>query len=294
MLYLIDAQSGNTLDSTRIENGRFNFKTKLPISPIYAKLKTKYDLFYTELWLENNPMVFDAEHKNFYYATIYGSKSQRQSEKLVKQIDTLSRKERNVAIQNFILENKDNPLGVVTLYHWFINLGKDLTEPVYNALSEANKSTLYGKEIDRFLRLNTNPDIGDQFVDASLKNPEGEVKRLSAFMGKTVLLEFWSTSCEPCRKDNMHLVKEYKKYSDKDFEIISVSLDTDLDQWKEGIEDDQLNWVNLADLKGWRGDAPFIYGIKVLPSNYLINKDGIIIARNLRGEALTEALQNVL
>jgi len=294
VLYLIDAQSGRALDSTIIEDGRFEFNTKLPETPIFVKLKTKYNFLYTELWLDNNAMVFDAKNKSFSQAAIHGSKAQAQSEKLTAQVDTLPRSERNEVLQNFIFENNDNLLGVVTLYHWFINWGKERTEPVYNTLSDANRNTVYGKEIDHFLTLNTNPDVGDQYVDVSLRNPEGETKKISEFMGKTVLLEFWSTTCAPCRKDNVHLVGEYEKYSNKKFEIISVAIDTDLEEWKAGIEEDHLKWINLSDLNGYRGDVAFIYGIKLLPSNYLINEEGKIIARNLRGDELTETLRKVL
>ena len=154
-----------------------------------------------------------------------------------------------------------------------------------------NQNSAYGKKIANFIRLNKDPKIGEQFADFEMSDQNGKTKKLSDLKGKTILLEFWSSSCGPCRQENPNLVKTYKKFNPKGFEVFAVSLDEEKDSWVRAIEKDSLNWEHVSDLKGNDNEASLIYGVNGIPDNFLIDHNGIIIGRNLRGDKLNEKLE---
>lgn len=139
--------------------------------------------------------------------------------------------------------------------------------------------------------------IGDKAPELIGKTPTGKTIKLSDTKGKLVLLDFWAGWCPPCRKENPNIVKAYNKYKDKKFKngksftVFSVSLDKTADMWKKAIAADKLSWPNhISDLQYWNSKFAAIYGIDQIPSNFLIDKNGIIIARNLSGPQLEAAL----
>jgi peroxiredoxin len=172
--------------------------------------------------------------------------------------------------------------------------GKEKTKELYEQLSIENKNTVFGKEITKYIELNKNPKIGEQFVDFESENQNGELKKLSDLKGKVVLLEFWASWCGPCRQENPNLVKTYEKFNPKGFEIFAVSLDKDKENWLKAIKKDSLSWEHVSDLKGQRNKASLIYGVNGIPDNFLISESGEIIERNLRGEKLNQKLKKLL
>lgn len=129
--------------------------------------------------------------------------------------------------------------------------------------------------------------------DFALKTPEGEEMKLSDLRGKVVLVDFWASWCGPCRKENPNVVRAYNKYKAKGFDVIGVSLDRQKDRWVKAIEKDQLAWHHVSDLKGWQNKAAKLYGVRSIPHTVLLDKDGKIIARNLRGEQLYQKLNQL-
>jgi thiol-disulfide isomerase/thioredoxin len=137
--------------------------------------------------------------------------------------------------------------------------------------------------------------IGAMAPELSFAGTDGKVLKLSALRGKVVLIDFWASWCGPCRRENPNVVAAYNKFKDKGFAIYSVSLDQDAGRWKGAIEQDGLIWpTHVSDLKGWQSEAARMYGVQAIPAQFLLDKDGKIIAKNLRGEDLEHKLAELL
>ncbi len=130
--------------------------------------------------------------------------------------------------------------------------------------------------------------------EIALPTPAGDTVRLSSTRGSVVLLDFWATWCGPCRMENPNLVEAYKKYHYKGFQIFQVSLDKTKEAWVKGIQEDHLDkWIHVSDVKYWNSTVVPVYNIESIPANYLLDKEGRIIASNLRGNALERKLSEL-
>jgi peroxiredoxin len=144
-------------------------------------------------------------------------------------------------------------------------------------------------------KVNASGNSGAVAAEISLPNPAGEIIKLSSTRGSVVLLDFWAAWCSPCRRENPNLVKAYDKYHRKGFEIFQVSLDKTREAWLKGIEDDKLGrWIHVSDLKYWNSVVVPLYRIESIPASFLLDREGKIIATNLRGEALEKKLAEIL
>lgn len=138
-------------------------------------------------------------------------------------------------------------------------------------------------------------NIGAIAPELEFPNPDGKMLKLSDLRGKVVLIDFWASWCGPCRKENPNVTNIYRKYHDKGFEIFSVSLDSDAASWKRAIETDKLVWPNhVSDLKKWQSQAAAIYNVRSIPSTFLLDKEGRIVQKNLRGADLENAVKQLL
>lgn len=213
------------------------------------------------------------------YQAMYNRESDKNSQKL----------------KNLLLENKDDIAVLMFLDNFPREKNAALHNEVVMALHEKYPDHQLVKEK---YAIETSPatatSIGAIAPDLAFPDPDGNIRKLSDLRGKVVLLDFWASWCRPCRGENPHVVAMYKKYHDKGFEVFSVSLDRDKESWKRAIADDGLVWPNhVSDLKYWSSEAARTYGVSSIPSTFLLDQNGRIIAKNLRGEALSNALKQL-
>ncbi len=135
--------------------------------------------------------------------------------------------------------------------------------------------------------------VGMPAPEISLPNPDGQIVSLSSLRGRVVMIDFWAAWCRPCRMENPNVVRLYKKYNSQGFEVFGVSLDRQREAWVEAIETDGLIWNQVSDLKFWDSEVTRSYDIKAIPLTYLLDQDGIIIGKNLRGQSLERKLDEI-
>jgi peroxiredoxin len=136
--------------------------------------------------------------------------------------------------------------------------------------------------------------IGSMAPEISLSTPDGKTVSLSSYKGKVVLVDFWASWCRPCRAENPNVVKAYNAYHAKGFEVLGVSLDKDKAAWQKAIADDRLSWTHISDLGMWNSSVVKLYNITGIPFSVLLDKEGKIVAKGLRGEELENAIRKLL
>lgn len=322
-LFLADWENRMLLDSIQIVKGNIDYKFQLTHSKkFYLHNKRNQYPFRDQkiLWLEPSEIIINGDFEYLKNLKIKGSPSQTEFENYnllvdnaTKQINELKEqihfktneesKKDTIKIEllqrnlnDSIIEFLTNhPNSYVTLYTLhdesflaFRHLSKKQIRKVYNSLSENLKGLNQGIEIKKYLELPEPPKIGDLAPEIIQITPEGDTIKLSDYRGKYVLLDFWSSSCGPCRADSKWLRKIYKKYNPKGFEILGVSGDNNKNSWINAIKQDSISWINISDLKGWKNEAFLLYDIKFIPQNFLINPEGKIINWKLCSESYAD------
>jgi peroxiredoxin len=216
----------------------------------------------------------------------------------------------NAYTKTYIDENIKSLVSLVALYQqvapnvYILNPSKDLK---YFVKVDSSLNLLYPQyepvvslhdQVQKLIvSTNSSPDVapvsgvGAEVPEISLPTPAGDTIKLSTTRGSVVLLDFWAAWCAPCRQENPNLVKAYNQYNKKGFTIYQVSLDKTKEAWMKGIQDDNLGkWIHVSDVQYWNSIVVPLYKIESIPASYLLDKEGRVIARNLRGEQLQQKL----
>lgn len=205
-------------------------------------------------------------------------------------------KELNIALFDFVKSNISNQVGAFFFAMSSYNLELDQLNGLMAELKPEYKSMeRFTKLAERLERMNATA-VGKLFTDVKSLTPEGKEIALSDYVGKgkVVLIDFWASWCGPCIQEMPNVKKAYEQYKDKGFEIVGISLDDNADAWKESIKELGITWPQMSDLKAWDSEAAKLYGVSGIPHTILLDKEGKILEKNLRGEKISEKLGELL
>ena len=229
-------------------------------------------------------------------STAYMEARTKKDEETMKRLDAKAdtlQDEIRLAYKSFLSANTGSPIAMYAFRNfagWDINPAE--VEPVFLRLSETARNSQSGLEMAARIQKAKQVGIGSIAPNFTQNDTLGNPVALFSFRGKYLLIDFWASWCGPCRQENPNVVAAWQKYKDKGFDVLGVSLDqpTGKERWMKAIHDDKLTWTQVSDLKYWKNEVAVSYGIQAIPQNYLLDPNGVIIGKNLRGEALQSKL----
>lgn len=314
-----------TKDSTQIKEGEFSFTgtTEMP-EMHYLTIKDKDG--YLPFFLENADIKIKAFADSLDKSEITGSPSHDIYKSFLKKDDMFNQKLEDLYTEYMKAKEANDSVKALSLEGGFDVIQKEQASSMKEFIKSNGKSVVsaylalsnaYNFELAELQELNKvfDPSIanssyvkklkereetllkllpGNPAPDFTLNDTTGKPVSLASFKGKVVLLDFWASWCGPCRNENPNVVKAYKEFNAKGFTVFGVSLDNDKNKWLGAIAEDGLTWQHVSELQGWNCSAARLYGVMSIPANFLLDKEGKIIASNLRGEDLVSKLKEVM
>lgn len=298
-LAVLQGKTPVVIDSTEVQaDGQFVLKGKVE-HPIMALLQNSDQQTFEMFMLENSSILIAGQIDTPDQITVSGSTENDLYRSMTDELAAAASNEQYKSILTEFINN--NPTSYAAGYALFRQLSPYLEYPQMREMAATLDTTVrqsiyIEKLLDRAATLEAT-SIGRPFVDFTANNLDGQPVALSSIAGKGkwVLLDFWASWCAPCRAENPHVVSAFNEFKDKGFTVFGYSLDSKYEPWKAGVEKDSLGgWTNVSDLAFWESAPAATYGVGSIPSNVLLNGEGIIVARNLRGQALTDYLEENL
>ena len=333
MIYVLQADQNNQpyiKDSTSVQSNSFKFKG-VSSTPQISYIQVEGVNGYVLAILENGDIKADIFKDSISKSRVYGTKSnddfikyKSETKSLVDVMNNISSdaqnaimngdvatamelekeynsKEREVMLYewDFIVDNLDSYMSALLLEVFMIEnkVNKDSIIDVYESFSNRIKVSDVGKNIADLLSQFEDPievgEIAPDFTAPSIDGPDITLSNL-LLDNKVTLLDFWAAWCRPCRIENPNLVRLHKKHKDAGFDIIGVSLDRTREQWEQAVIDDNLPWTQVSNLNFWNDPVARRYSIRAIPQSYLLNKDGLVMGKNLRGQELEDRILSLL
>lgn len=305
MVKLFDRDRDKTIDSAYVISQQFVFKGEVGIPALCYlffynhKGERVRPFIYTYFYLEPGHINISGTYDDFRNSIITGSPQtglQKQYEEIRKNLkdqyesvygennfssDTVIENKYKKELQDqrleFLFSNANQQLSIHKLLYLRKDISKDSLMLFYNKLDSINKNSIKGVELYKFAK-SEDIKVGDNYSDIWGYDLKDKKIRLSDYEGKVILLDFWATGCKPCHIQNRTEFQElYKKYDQKDFVLISYSLDTKRSNWEKSSEKDGISWINLSDLQGFKSDNIKKYAVQAIPNSFLINKNGVVV-----------------
>ena len=277
------------VDSTQIKNGKFSFSGKVK-SPYLHTLILDDTLGKIHFFLENKKIKIIGNIDNLDHTKIIGSREDSLFHSY--QIDDIFDRKKGMEI---MLKYPDYTFSAFTAYYQFQlhTIDTDTLDFIMQQFSEPVKKSIYYKHLDTLYSTIKRVAIAQPAPDFGIPDTNNQIIQLSDFKGKFILIDFWASWCAPCRAANPKLIKVFNKFKNQNFTIVGISIDKNKKRWLNAIEEDQLPWTNLSNLKGW-DKVSKQYGVKAVPQNFLIDPNGIIIAKNIEPDNMIKKLNTLL
>ena len=320
------------VDTTRIKDGKFTFKgkTKEPLMHQIQIEGVNIETFYVitetgeiDITIDkdsvqktkvggtynNDEMQSFTEKRNEFQAKIKEFEYKNQSKLAVAQNNNDEKTIKQLQADYAVLQNNmkdyvmkyigDHPKSYISsllIYSMFADFEPDTAkiQKYYDGLDQSLKDHSEGKKILKKLKETKKVDVGKRAPDFSAKSPDGKVISLKESLGKVTIIDFWASWCKPCRMENPNVVALYNEFHSKGLNIVGVSLDKDLNKWKEAIAKDGITWTQVSNLKEWKEPIALLYNVNSIPKTFVVNKYGIVVAKDLTGKELKDKVTELL
>jgi len=286
------------IDSVIISHGVFNFSGSVS-TPEYCHLmfrKMNRDIIYSMgLFIQAGAMELKGKKDSLSSAVVSGAPIQEEYLQYSRKVNSVADSLQKQLAKDYATAHPSSYVAVYEVLSYFsYNPDADELQVLYNGFAPEIQSSHLGTELKKVLDAALLTGVGRPAPVFTQADTKGRPVTLSSLKGQYVLVDFWASWCGPCRAENPNVLKSYRTYHSKGFTVLGVSLDDEKSPWLGAIKKDGLPWTEVSDLKGWKNSAAVLYGVEGIPMNFLLDKNGTIVAKGLRGDDLEKKLAKFL